>query len=471
MTTLVVGLGVTGEAVARRLAAGGPVIVVDDNPSAPGFAERAAALEALGVRVVGAPTAGDLAELVAAAELVVPSPGVPEAHPVYELAGRAGVPLRSEIELAGAAASARGLPLVAVTGTNGKTTVTTLIAEMLAAGGLRAVAAGNIGRPLLDAVHDDVDVVVAEVSSFQLRFTETFRPRVAVLLNVAEDHLDWHPTFEDYVTAKARVFANQAGDDLLVFNADDAAVAEVATSAPARSVSFTLGGVRPRGGSAPPGPPRSAARDPSTAPLQATGWRLEDGDLVRPGGVPLMAVGELRRSGPHDVANALAAAAAAADLGASGDALRSVLGSFSGLPHRVTPVGQSGGVTFVDDSKATNPHAALAALAGFDSVVLVAGGRNKGLDLGVLRGEYRRIRAVVAIGEAAGEVEAAFAGVRPVHRAGSMAEAVRLGAGLAEPGDTVLLSPACASFDWYTSYAARGDDFTRQVQTLLESRS
>jgi len=361
------------------------------------------------------------------------------------LAERAGVPLRSEIELAGAAAARRGLPLVAVTGTNGKTTVTTLIAEMLSAGRRRSAAAGNIGRPLIDAVHDeDVDVVVAEVSSFQLRFTETFRPRVAVFLNVAQDHLDWHPTFDDYVAAKARVFANQAGDDLLVFNADDEHVAAAAKAAPARSTAFTL---RSRSGS----------------------WRLRDDRLLRPDGVPLLAVSDLARSGPHDVANALAAAAAAAELGASDDAVRQVLTTFSGLPHRVTPVGQSGGVTFVDDSKATNPHAALAALAGFDPVVLVAGGRNKGLDLGVLRQEAGRIRAVVAIGEAAGEVEAAFEGLRPVRRAGSMAEAVRLGAELAEPGDTVLLSPACASFDWYTSYAARGDDFAREVRALRES--
>ena len=444
MAALVVGLGVTGEAVARRLAADGPVTVVDDNPSAARFAERAAALEALGVQVVGAPTEARLAELVTGADLVVPSPGVPESHPVYRLAEGAGVPLRSEIELAGEAAADRGLALVAVTGTNGKTTVTTLIAEMFSVGGRRAVAAGNIGRPLLDAVHDDVDVVVAEVSSFQLRFTERFRPRVAVFLNVAEDHLDWHPTFDDYVAAKARIFANQAGDDLLVFNADDPAVAAAAKTAP-RSIGFTL---------------RS----------QPGRWRVQDNHLVRPDDVRLVAVTDLARQGPHDVANALAAAAAAAELGVPDEALRHVLTTFAGLPHRVTPVGQSRGVTFVDDSKATNPHAALAALAGFDTVVLVAGGRNKGLDLGVLRQEAGRIRAVVAIGEAAGEVEAAFAGLRPVRRADSMAEAVRAGAELARPGDTVLLSPACASFDWYTSYAARGDDFARQVRALLESQ-
>ena len=441
---LIVGLGVTGEAVARRLASDRPVTVVDDRPDSPAFAERAAALEALGVTVVGAPSPERLAELVAAADLVVPSPGVAEAHPVYRLAVEAGVAIRSEIELAGEAAATRGVPLVAVTGTNGKTTVTTLIAEMLIAGGRRALAAGNIGRPLLDAVHDDVDVVVAEVSSFQLRFTEAFRPTVAVLLNVAEDHLDWHRSFQDYVQAKARIFANQSGHDLLIFNADDPAVAEVATTAPARSVAFSL---RPRPGA----------------------WQLEGDRLRRPDGTPLAAAAELARRGPHDVANALAAAAAANEFDVPDDARRAVLGSFSGLPHRVTPVGQSGGVTFVDDSKATNPHAALAALAGFHSVVLLAGGRNKGLDLGVLRGEAGRIRAVVAIGEAAGEVEACFAGLRPVRRAESMAEAVRLAAALAEPGDTVLLSPACASFDWYSSYAARGDDFVREVKALLES--
>jgi len=263
---------------------------------------------------------------------------------------------------------------------------------------------------------------------------------------VAEDHLDWHPSFAEYVAAKARIFANQQPDDLLVFNADDQAVVGVARSAPGRSVAFSL-----RAGA--PG-----------------AWRLDGGRLVRPDGTALMAASDLARSGPHDIANALAAAAAAADLGVTDDALTRVLASFSGLPHRVTPVGQSGGVTFVDDSKATNPHAALAALAGFDSVVLLAGGRNKGLDLGVLRAGAARIRAVVAIGESADEVAEAFEGVRPVRRAGSMAEAVRLGAELAEPGDTVLLSPACASFDWYGGYGARGDDFAREVAALLESR-
>ncbi len=448
--TLVVGLGVTGETVALRRLAAGPVTVVEDRPTE-ASAARAARLRAAGVTVVETPDAGRLAELVAAAGLVVPSPGVPESHPVYGLAASTGIPLLSEIELAAIEAAALGRILVAVTGTNGKTTVTTLIAEMISAGGRRAIPAGNIGRPLIDAVADDVDVVVAEVSSFQLRFTETFRPRVAVLLNVAEDHLDWHPDFDAYVAAKARIFANQGDDDLLVYNADDEAVVAAAAKAPARSVGF------------------------SVRPGAVEGYRLEDDRLVTAAGTPLITRSELGRQGPHDVANALAAAAAVLDLEGPLDTdlrmgITSMLSGFSGLPHRVTPVGQSGGVRYVDDSKATNPHAALAALSGFDSVVLVAGGRNKGLDLGVLRSEADRIRAVVAIGEAAGEVAAAFEGLRPVRRAGSMADAVRAADELAEPGDVVLLSPACASFDWYTGYAARGDDFAACVRALIDQR-
>ncbi|MGH8999763.1 MAG: Mur ligase family protein, partial [Acidimicrobiia bacterium] len=246
--TLVVGLGLTGEAVARRCAPTGSVTVVEDRPGN-GFAERAGLLRALGVTVVGHPDLAALSALVSAADLVVPSPGVAESHPVYGLAARAGVAVRSEIELAGTAAAALGRPLVAVTGTNGKTTVTTLVAEMVNAAGRRASAAGNIGRPLIDAVHDDdAEVVVAEVSSFQLRFTETFRPGVAVFLNAAADHLDWHDSFGAYVAAKARVFSAQGPDDLLVYNADDAAVAEVAAGAPGRRVAFSIAGTRQPGG-------------------------------------------------------------------------------------------------------------------------------------------------------------------------------------------------------------------------------
>ncbi len=380
-----------------------------------------------------------MAALVAGADLVVPSPGVPLRHPLLATAGRAAVPVRSEIDLAAELAST---PIVAVTGTNGKTTVTTLVAGMLRASGVKTAVAGNIGRPLLDAVRDDVDVVVAEVSSFQLHFTAGFRPRVAVLLNVAEDHLDWHGSLEAYQEAKARVFANQRGEDVLVANIDDAVVARLAGDAPARLVSFSVRGAT------------------------EAGWTVARGQLVGPEGEELAQVDELPARAPHDLANALAAAAAATELGATTPGVREALADFPRLPHRVQLVGKAGGVRYYDDSKATNPHATRSAVEGFEHVVLIAGGRNKDLDLSVLRTLAPRLRAVIAMGEAAAEVEASFEGVTTVARAGSMEAAVRLAASHAEQGDAVLLSPACASLDRYSSYAARGDDFTHEVARL-----
>lgn len=451
---LVIGLGVTGESVARHALAGATppgsstpierVVVVDDDPERSGFAARADAARAMGAEVAGAPDVRGLDDLVASSALVVPSPGVPPGHPVFELAARRGVPVLSEVELGAAAGRALGRRLVAVTGTNGKTTVVTLITQMLLEGGVRAASAGNIGRPLLDAVHDDLDVVVAEVSSFQLAYTRDFRPSVAVLLNLAPDHGDWHPSFDDYIHAKCQIFENQRGDDVLVFNADDPLVVQAVVAAPALR--------------------RPCSLDPASA---GGGWSVVEGTLVTETGAEVLAVTGLGRAAPHDVSNALHAAAAAHAAGAPLGAIASVLGTFSGLPHRLERVEEAGGVLFYDDSKATNPHATLHALEAFRSVVLIAGGRNKGLDLGVLAAQCPRLRAVVAIGEAAAEVESSLsAGTRVVHAA-SMREAVGAAAALAVPGDVVLLSPACASFDWYTSYAARGDDFAFEVRRLI----
>jgi len=285
-----------------------------------------------------------------------------------------------------------------------------------------------------------VQVVVAEVSSFQLAFTtDAFAPDVAVLLNVAEDHLDWHGSPDAYARAKAEVFRHQVAAGLLVVNHDDAVALALAVDAPGAVVHFGTG-LPTRGG-----------------------YGVVGTDLVGPAGV----LAAVPASGaPHDVANALAAAAAALAVGADVDAVGRALAGFGGLAHRVQLVGEHGGVRWYDDSKATNPHATASALAGFDHAVLIAGGRNKGLDLGVLRAHAGRLRAVVAIGEAADEVEAAFAGAVPVVRAGSMHDVVCLAATHARAGDAVLLSPACASFDWYDSYAARGDDFAREVAVL-----
>jgi UDP-N-acetylmuramoylalanine--D-glutamate ligase len=435
-TALIVGLGVSGEAVVRHLRdRGARVRVVDDSPG--DDARRRAS--ALGVDVEEAPDEARLRQLMQESDVVVPSPGVPESHVVFRLAAELDVPVRSEVELA-ARWSRR--PIVAVTGTNGKTTVTELVAAMLTASGRRAIAGGNIGLPLSEAVRRDVDVVVAEVSSFQLRFTESFHPAVAVWLNLAEDHLDWHGDLESYAAAKARIWANQDGHDVAVVNADDPVVMGWARSARSRLVTFGL--------------ERTDAH-----------WHVADGMLQGPDG-PVVAVSELRRALPIDVANGLAAAAAAVAAGGTTDGAAAALRTFEPLPHRVTLVAEAGGVRWYDDSKGTNPHAALAALRSFESVVLIAGGRNKGLDLGPLGDAADRVRGVVAIGEAGSEVAAVFDGGRPVVRAGSMADAVRAAGELAEPGDVVLLSPACASFDQYRSYAERGDDFARAVRAWLE---
>lgn len=440
-TALVVGFARTGRAVARVLASRGvEVVVLEDRPSADA---REAASE-LGVELVEAPGPARAAALAAAVDVVVPSPGVPPRHPALE-----GVPAEkvlSEVELAWALGRAR---LLAVTGTNGKTTVTSLTTEMLVRSGVSARAAGNIGTPLVEVLAEGQDdVVVAEVSSFQLAFTRRFRPQVAAYLNFSPNHLDWHPDLEHYAAAKARIFANQKEGDVALANAEDSVTLSAAASGHAQLVTFGLD----RGD-----------------------YREEGGRLLGPGGLVLARVGELARALPHDRRNALAAAALALGSGASVEGVRSALLAARPLPHRVALVATCGGVRFYDDSKATTPAAVAAALEGFDSVVLIAGGRNKGLDLGTIADSVRdrrratgapRLQAVVAIGEAAAEIEAAFSSLAPVERADSMEEAVRRAAAHARPGDAVLLSPGCASFDWYRSYAERGEDFARAVEAL-----
>jgi UDP-N-acetylmuramoylalanine--D-glutamate ligase len=428
----VIGLGVAGASAARRLAEHGwDVSVVEDRPS---DASRRRAAD-LGVEVMEAPV--EVATLVDAADVVVPSPGVPVAHAAIQHALATGTAVWTEFELA---ARWSTIPMVAITGTNGKTTVTTLVEAMLRASRMRTTSAGNTDVPLVDAIEDDLDVIVVEASSFRLEFTETFHPSVAVWLNLAEDHLDWHPTMEEYAAAKSRIWAAQTAADVAVVNAEDPVVLAHAAGAPSRVVTFGL-----------------AAGD----------WHVADAALRMPDGRDLLPIDELWRSLPHDCTNALAASAAALAAGATEDGVRSALRDFRGLPHRLALVGDDGDVRFYDDSKATDPHAAVAALRAFESVVLIAGGRNKGLDLSVLRDEADHVRGVVAIGEAAAEVEAAFAGLRPVARASSMDEAVATARGFARSGDAVVLSPACASFDWYRNYGERGDDFARAVREAL----
>ncbi|MGH9116013.1 MAG: UDP-N-acetylmuramoyl-L-alanine--D-glutamate ligase [Acidimicrobiales bacterium] len=438
---VIVGFGVTGQAVARAvLAAGDEPVVFDDAPGA-----GAAGAARLGVDVSPVPDGPGLAAALAGADLVVPSPGVPAGHPVLAAAARAGVPVRSEVELAADAASRPGGPRVAaVTGTNGKTTVTTLVTAMLRSSGIAAVAAGNIGVPMIDAAASGADVVVAEVSSFQLHFTDRFHPRVSCWLNFAPDHLDWHPSLDHYAAAKARVWANQGAGDTAVVNADDAAVTAAAEASIPAGVTVVRYSLR-----------------------QPVDFRVEADRLLGPEG-PLVEVARLPRCLPHDLSNSLAAAAVALAAGATAGGCARALEATGPLPHRVSLVGRYGGVSWYDDSKATTPDSVVAAVAGFASVVLIAGGRNKGLDLSPLGATVPPVKAVVAIGEAAAHVAAAFAGRVPVKVASTMEAAVDAARAFAEPGDAVLLSPACASFDWYQSYGARGDHFASIVTGAMQ---
>ena len=436
---LLYGMGVTNTAVARALVTRGLVAVLVDD----GDATRLESLATeLGAHRAHAPEHARLVELLAEVDAVIPAPGLPERHAVFGAAAAAGRPILSEFDLAGAWDDR---PVLAVTGTNGKTTVATLVQSMLQHSGLESIAVGNLETPLVEAIADaGVERFVVEASSFRLAHSRWFRPAVATWLNFAEDHLDVHESLEVYRAAKARIFADQGPDDIAVVNAEDAVVA---ASLPGDAGGPTV----QRFGLA-------AATDG-----RPNDYHEIDGVLVGPGGIEIATVADLWSTLPHDRSNVLAAAATALAGGASLAGVRAALDEFTGLAHRVQFLGERGGVRWFDDSKATAPHATLAAIAGFSSVVLIAGGRNKGLELSSLADAGDIVTAVVGIGEAGPDVVGAFPD-RPSYLATSMADAVAAAQRLAEPGDVVLLSPGCASFDWYSSYSERGDDFTRLVR-------
>lgn len=433
----VVGFASTGEAVARVARAhGAHVVVIEDRPRH----DTAARALALGVELVEAPDDTQLARAIAGCEWVVVSPGVPPTHRVFAIAPADRTV--SEIEFA---ASLSQAPIVAITGTNGKTSVTTMVDQMMRDSGLKSAAAGNIGPTLIDAVERrDLDVIVAEVSSFQLAHTRAFHPCVATWLNFAEDHLDWHDSLEDYRAAKARIFANQRHDDVAVVPRADASIVDLARASRARVVTFGR----------------------EDADYRTVGDRFVGPDGADLGGIDLLA-----RALPHDIDNALAALASALEAGADVAGCQRAMREAAVLAHRVEHVGSIGGMELYDDSKATTPSAVIAALRAFSSVVLILGGRNKGLDLSVIRDfvdrhDGLRLRAVVAIGEAAPEVLAIFRSRHLAVEARSMDDAVRFALAHGEEGDVVLLSPGCASFDWYRSYHERGEDFVRVVHAL-----
>ena len=440
---LVYGMAVAGQATAKALVQRGyRVIAADDRPTDEG---RALASE-LGIDFHASPAPERVHRLVERVDMLVPSPGVPDRHQAIAAARRAGVSIRTELDLAYEWEQQRPggpRPILAITGTDGKTTTTMLTVAMLQAAGLRAIDAGNTDTPLVAALDLDVDAFVVECTSFRLAYLTCFRPHAAAWLNLAEDHLDWHDSVNSYAAAKARIWEFQRPDDVAIGFAPDPIVGKYLATANARHRTFALSNAD---------------------------YRLDHGQLIGPDGA-IAPVASMRRSLPHDITNALAASALVLESGlATPPAIEQALAAFDGVRHRITLVGDSDSVRWYDDSKATTPHAALTAIRAFASVVLIAGGRNKNLNLRPMAAEPGRMRAVVAIGDAALEIAAAFEGICPVETAESMYDAVARAERLARHDDVVLLSPGCTSFDWYRSYGERGDDFTRCVAEALGGR-
>lgn len=437
--TLVIGLGKTGLSVARYLAQRGvQVAIVDSRENPPGLEQLRAELPHDVALFLG----GFRHEAFERAEQIVISPGVSSTQAEIAAAVARGVPLLGDIELFAQASTA---PVIAVTGSNGKSTVVTLLSAMARRAGRDVRTGGNIGTPALDLIQEqEPDLYVLELSSFQLETTRSLRPQAAVVLNISPDHLDRYPDLEAYTTAKQAIYHGAAYQ---VVNADDPLAAALADPA-RRQIGFTL--------QAP------AGHDYGLIDVDGTPWLAH-------GTQGLMPVSGIRMTGRHNVSNALAALALGEAAGLPQDAMLATLAEFKGLPHRMQPVAEQDGVQWYNDSKGTNVGATLAAIDGVDGeVVLIAGGDGKGADFSPLAAALRnKGRAAVLIGADAPQIAAVLRDLVPVRHAENMTQAVALAASLAQPGDCVLLSPACASTDMYSDFVARGEAFAEAVRRYL----
>ncbi len=440
LRVLVVGAARSGVAAAHLLARRGATVTLTDRQA---DIPEAADLRAAGVRLE---LGGHAVASFEGANLVVMSPGVPLELPEVLRARALGIPVIGELELA--SRWLRG-PIVAITGTKGKSTTTTLVGRMLQAAGRRVMVGGNIGYPVSAQVEDSTadTVHVIEASSFQLEATDTFRPWIAALLNFSPDHLDRHPDEAAYAAAKTRIFANQQAQDWAVVNADSAEALQMSRHTRAQVVRYGIDNVE-------------------QADIHAGRgfvWqKTSEGD------VPLLPLAAVQLAGRHMLSNVVAATAISHLAGATEASLAQALAGFTGLEHVMEPAGQRGGVRFVNDSKATNIDAAARSIESFDKVVAIVGGKYKGGDFADLAAPLRAHgRAVVAIGEARPMVRAALADVVPVVAAGTLAEAVRQAWDLALPDGVVLLAPACSSFDMFRDYADRGVQFKQEVRRLI----
>ncbi|MFF5501754.1 UDP-N-acetylmuramoyl-L-alanine--D-glutamate ligase [Streptomyces roseolus] len=455
----VAGLGVSGIPAARALAARGAVVTVVNDGDDERSRTQAAELEGEGITV----RLGDGATLPAGTELVVTTPGWQPDKPLFTAAAEAGVEIWGDVELAWRLRGPGAAPWLAITGTNGKTTTTRMLASILEAAGLRTAAVGNIGVSLLDAVlgDEEYDVLAVELSSYQLHWAPSVRAHSGAVLNLAPDHLDWHGSMEAYAADKGRIYeGNQVA---CVYNVADRATEDLVREADVeegcRAIGFTLG-------------------TPGPSQLGVVEGILVDRAFVenrQKNAQELAEVADVQPPAPHNIANALAAAALARAFGVEAKAVRDGLRAFRPDPHRIELVEEVGGVTYVDDSKATNTHAAEASLAAYDPIVWIAGGLAKGATFDELVGNSaKRLRGAVLIGADRALIREALARHAPevpvvdLDRTdtGAMSEAVREAARLARPGDTVLLAPACASMDMFTNYNKRGEAFADAVRAL-----
>ncbi|MFJ6213966.1 UDP-N-acetylmuramoyl-L-alanine--D-glutamate ligase [Streptomyces sp. NPDC092296] len=460
----VAGLGISGISAARVLHGLGAAVTAVDGGDSPALRERAAGLEAAGVTV----RLGDADTLPPGTELIVTSPGWPPSSPLFAAADAAGVPVWGDVELAWRLrpphpATGEPAPWLAVTGTNGKTTTVQMLASILGAAGRRTAAVGNVGVPVLDAVlaEEPYDVLAVELSSYQLHWAPSLRPHSAAVLNLAPDHLDWHGSMAAYAADKGRAY--QGNTVACVYNTADPATEELVRAADVeegcRAVGFTLGA-------------------PGLSELGVVDGLLVDRAFVadrQRSAAELASVQDVQPPAPHNIANALAAAALARAYGVEPRAVRDGLRAFRPDAHRIAEVAVVDGVTYIDDSKATNTHAAAASLAAYRPVVWIAGGLAKGAAFDELvRTAADRLRGAVLIGADRAVIREALARhapdvpvIEPVSGqtgAEAMELIVRAAAGLARPGDTVLLAPACASMDMFTNYGERGDLFAAAVR-------
>ncbi|MFE3742305.1 UDP-N-acetylmuramoyl-L-alanine--D-glutamate ligase [Streptomyces sp. NPDC059134] len=457
----VAGLGVSGIPAARVLNGLGAVVTVVNDSDDERARAQAAELEKLGVTV----RLGDGATLPEATELIVTAPGWQPGKPLFTAAAAAGVEIWGDVELAWRLRGPGAAPWLAVTGTNGKTTTVRMLASILTAAGLRTAAVGNIGVSLLDAVtgEETYDVLAVELSSYQLHWAPSLRAHSAAVLNLAPDHLDWHGSMEAYAADKGRVY--EGNTVACVYNAADPATEDLVRAADVeegcRAIGFTLGT---------PGPSQLGVVDGILVDRAFVENRREQAQ-------ELAQVSDVNPPAPHNIANALAAAALARAYGVEAAAVRDGLRAFHPDPHRIERVAEIGGVAYVDDSKATNTHAAEASLAAYDPIVWIAGGLAKGASFDELvAASAPRLRGVVLIGADRALIREALARHAPevpvvdLDRTdtGAMSAAVREAARLARPGDTVLMAPACASMDMFVNYNKRGEAFADAVHALDE---